>query len=188
MKSLPVFRLDPYELHPLTIADTNAFFDLMQRNKPRLEGFFAGLVGQTSTLDDTRIFLEALEQRRLEKTYLPYILIHQEHRNMVCFLDLKNIDWKIPKAELGCFTDSEFAGSKITQQALKSFTQYCFEEMGFIKLFLRTHEENHPARRIAEKCGFALEGKIRKDYKNTAGDVIDLLYYGQVNPTFDQTP
>ena len=53
----------------------------------------------------------------------------------------------------------------------------------FQKLFLRTHASNISAKKVAENCGFELEGIIRKDYKTTSGKIIDLAYYGKLIPT-----
>ena len=36
------------------------------------------------------------------------------------------------------------------------------------------------AKALAEKCGFELEGTIRKDYRNNAGQLVDLHYYGKL--------
>jgi ribosomal-protein-serine acetyltransferase len=50
----------------------------------------------------------------------------------------------------------------------------------FCKTFLGTHQNNIAAQRVAEKCGFEKEGVIRKDYKTTKGELVDLIYYGRV--------
>ena len=52
---------------------------------------------------------------------------------------------------------------------------------GFTKLFLRTSPANTDACLLAEKCGFEIEGLLRKDYKTTSGELVDLRYYGLLN-------
>jgi RimJ/RimL family protein N-acetyltransferase len=47
-------------------------------------------------------------------------------------------------------------------------------------VFLRTHESNVGSRKVAERNGFKVEGIIRKDYKTTKGEIVDLLYYGKI--------
>jgi RimJ/RimL family protein N-acetyltransferase len=61
------------------------------------------------------------------------------------------------------------------------FCDFSFEEHKFKKLFLRTHPTNLAARKIAEKCGFEVEGIIKRDYKTTSGELIDLVYYGRLS-------
>ncbi|MBL7774228.1 MAG: GNAT family N-acetyltransferase [Chitinophagaceae bacterium] len=182
MNQHPVLAFNGYSLYALQPEHIEAFHHLVTKNRDRLASFFAGIVKQTGSKEATMEFLQGVKQKQAEKLYLPFILCEDKQEEILCFLDIKNIDWNIPKAELGCFTDVDSAGKKLTQQALQQFVTYCFQELGFLKLFLRTHEQNAAARSIAEKCGFEQEGKIRKDYKSTSGEVIDLLYYGQVNP------
>ncbi len=94
---------------------------------------------------------------------------------------MKNLDWSIPKAEIGCYTDETFAGKGITTKAMRLFLDYCFEHFKFKKIFLRTHHTNKAAQTLAEKCGFEKEGNIRMDYKTTSGEIVDLIYYGRLN-------
>ncbi|RYD78707.1 MAG: N-acetyltransferase, partial [Verrucomicrobiaceae bacterium] len=46
----------------------------------------------------------------------------------------------------------------ITSRAFSLVVDYCFEEFKFKKLFLRTHESNLSAQKLAEKSGFEMEG------------------------------
>ena len=101
--------------------------------------------------------------------------------NFVAFIDLKNLDWSIPKTEIGCYTDEKHAGKGLTTKAINLFVDYCFESFEFKKIYLRTHDSNKAAQRVATKCGFKLEGIIRMDYMTTAGEIVDLMYYGRLN-------
>jgi len=74
----------------------------------------------------------------------------------------------------------EWANKGVLTKALKVFTDFCFKNYGFNKLFLRTHETNYPARKVAAHCGFEIEGTIRRDYKTTTGELVDLLCYGKI--------
>ena len=123
--------------------------------------------------------MEELVQKSKDKLYYPFIIENTDTKELIGFIDIKNIDWNIPKAELGFYTDKEYAGKGITSKAFNLIVNYCFGELGFRKLYLRTHESNLAAQRLAEKCGFEVEGKIRKDYKTTKGEIVDLIYYGK---------
>lgn len=175
-----MMHFDHYTIRLLEPADLPAYYELVRRNRKRLEGFFTGTVSRTQTLEDTRSFLEEIAEKAKARTYLPYIIIDQTNGEIAGFLDIKHIDWNIPKAELGSYTDEAYAGKGMTTKAFEIFTEHCFKELGFAKLFLRTHETNIAAQKVAERCGFELEGRIRKDYKTTAGDIVDLLYYGRI--------
>lgn len=171
---------DNYSIRPLELPDLENYFAMVEKNRKRLEDFFTGTVSRTKTPEDAEAFLKELIQKRESRLYYPYIIENAETTDFVGFIDLKNIDWNIPKAELGCYTDEAYVGKGITTKAFSLFVDYCFEEFGFAKLFLRTHESNLAAQKLAERAGFQVEGKIRKDYKTTKGDVVDLIYYGKI--------
>ena len=59
---------------------------------------------------------------------------------------------------MGCYIDEDHEGKGITAMAFEVFCGHCFKEYNFAKLFLRTHETNIAAQRVAEKCGFEKEG------------------------------
>lgn len=173
-------RFDNYLIRLLEIQDLDNYFQLVQNNKQRLEDFFAGTVSKTKNYEETRNFVLDMVNRAKDKVYFPYVVIDESNGNIVGFFDLKNIDWSVPKSEIGFFIDKKYAGKGITTKALNLFCGFCFTEQRFQKLFLRTHASNSPAKNVAEKCGFELEGIIRKDYKTTAGEIVDLMYYGRI--------
>ena len=174
-------KFDNYSIRLLEIQDLDNYFELVENNRKRLEDFFIGTVSKTGTYDETRNFVEDMIQRTKEKVYFPYIIIDNSNRNIIGFLDLKNIDWSIPKSELGFYIDKNYAGKGIITKALNLLCKFCFSQYKFQKIFLRTHPTNISAKTVAEKCGFELEGIIRKDYKTSSGKIIDLVYYGKLN-------
>jgi len=176
-----MIKFDKYTIRPLEISDLNQYFNLVERNRKRLEDFFTGTVSKTKDLDSTKKFLVEIDQKRKNKEYFPYLVVDNLTNEFVAFIDLKNLDWSIPKTEIGCYTDKKIAGRGMTTKAMKLFVDYCFKNFEFKKIYLRTHHSNKAAQIVAEKCGFELEGTIRKDYITTAGEIVDLMYYGRLN-------
>ncbi|MTI41862.1 GNAT family N-acetyltransferase [Fulvivirga lutimaris] len=176
-----MLTFDNYTIRPLEVTDLEPYFALVERNRKRLEDFFTGTVSRTQDLKATKAFLEEIDQKRKDKQYYPFIVTDNNTGAFVAFIDLKNVDWSIPKTEIGCYTDAQYAGKGITSKAMQLFVDYCFEHYGFKKIFLRTHHSNKAAQSIAEKCGFEIEGTIRMDYKTTSGELVDLIYYGRLS-------
>lgn len=174
-------KFQNFSIRLLEEQDIDPYYKLVQKNRPRLEAFFTGTTSKTKTYADTQKFLSEMVQRTKEKTYFPYVIIDDTSNTIAGFLDLKNIDWNIPKSELGCYIDEDYEGKGISSEAVKVFCDFCFLEYKFKKMFLRTHPSNAAARSIAEKCGFEVEGILRREYKTTSGEIIDLIYYGRLN-------
>ncbi len=174
-------KFDNYTIRLVETSDFEAYFDMIQKNRSRLERFFAGTVSRTNNLKDTLTFLKVMKEGFELKTYFAYVIIDEQSASMMGFIDLKNIDWTVAKSEIGFFIDADYAGKGITSKALDLFCQFCFDTHGFQKIFLRTHESNLAARKVAEKSGFEIEGTLRRDYKTTSGELVDVLYYGKLN-------
>ena len=175
-----MISFDNFIIRPLELADLESYFDMVNRNRSRLEDFFTGTTSRTKDVNDTHIFLKEMIKRRTSKSYFPFVMVEQDSNAFVAFFDLKNIDWTIPKTEIGCYTDQAYSGKGITSKATSLFTDYVFETYGFKKILLRTHQTNKAAQVISERCGFVKEVIITMDYKTTKGDIIDLIYYGKL--------
>ena len=175
-----MIQFEKYALRLLTMNDLQVYYKMISRNRERLLQYFAGTVSKTNNFDDTKEFLIDMEKRMKGKSYFPYVLVDMDTSALIGFYDLKNIEWSVPKTEIGYFIDVQYEGKGIGAKALKSFCDHCFSEYGFEKLFLRTHKSNLPARRIAEKSGFEIEGTIRRDYRTSSGELVDVLYYGLI--------
>ena len=173
-------KFDHYSIRLLSLEDLDPYFDMVQKNRERLADFFVGTVSRTKTYEEAQDFVEEMIRLTISNTYFPYLIFDDKDQSLIGFIDLKSIDWSIPKTEIGFYIDESYAGKGIITKALQKICEHCFDKMGFAKLFLRTHPDNISAQRVAEKCGFELEGRIRHDYKTTAGELVDLFYYGKL--------
>ncbi|WP_298759815.1 GNAT family N-acetyltransferase [uncultured Psychroserpens sp.] len=173
-------NFDHFKINLLQPTESEAFFNLIDRNRARLEDFFAGTVAKTLTLEDTKAYCLEIEERIQNKTYMPYMIIDLTTNLFVGLVDVKNIDWNVPKAELGFFIDAEYQGQGITTKAATLVIEHIIAEFKFIKLLCRASSRNNGSIAVILKSGFELEGVIRNDYRTTKGEIVDLNYYGRV--------
>lgn len=174
-------KFENYVIRIIEKEDSHSFFKLVESNRPRLEDFIAGIVSKTKSKKDTKIFIDEVIQKQTNKTYFPYVIIDTSKNELIGFLDIKNIDWNIPKAEIGYFIDNDHTGKGIAKKALNQIVSHYFQYQKFSKFLLRIHGDNKASIKVAEKCGFTIEGTIRKDYKKTNGEIVDMIYYGKIN-------
>ncbi|MEL6812726.1 MAG: GNAT family protein [Bacteroidota bacterium] len=172
--------MEEYSITLLREDQSDLFFDVIQANRSRLEDFFAGTLAHTKTRADAISYCKEIQERIKQKTYFPYVITHISHPGIVGLIDVKNIDWGIPKAELGAFIDVSFEGKGIITTHLKQLVEYIVSMHGFKKLLCRISPENYRSIKVAQSCGFQLEGTIRRDYRTTCGTVVDLNYYGRI--------
>lgn len=68
-------------------------------------------------------------------------------------------------------------GKGYMTEAAKAVIQYGFEELNLEIMTICTSPVNKRSQRIAEKCGFTYEGKIRKAYRVYTGELRDSLVF-----------
>lgn len=78
---------------------------------------------------------------------------------------LRQIDWVSRHGEVEIFIGEFDHRSKgFGQAALRLLIQHAFQDLGLFRLYLYVLEDNKPAIRVYEKCGFIVEGKFRKHF------------------------
>lgn len=170
-----------YQIELLQPQESEAFFGLIDRNRSHLEDFFAGTVSKTKTLQDALVYCEDIQQKIKNRSYFPYMVTDTTTNRFVGLVDVKHIDWNIPKAELGYFVDEEYSRKGIASKSVGLVIDILLESYGFKKLLCRIGSTNLASRQVAINNGFVLEGTIRNDYRTTKGKIVDLDYYGRVH-------
>ena len=79
-------------------------------------------------------------------------------------------------AEVGYWLGEPFWGRGIATRALETFSHWAFREFDFARLQARVYEGNPASRRVLEKAGFALEGRLR-NAATKHGRLLDLYLY-----------
>ena len=79
-------------------------------------------------------------------------------------IGLKVLDWKNRFAEISLVFPREHQGQGYGTEAIGLLQRFAFEEMGLNRLELFVHEDNAPALRCYQKCGFREEGRFRQRF------------------------
>jgi RimJ/RimL family protein N-acetyltransferase len=53
-----------------------------------------------------------------------------------------------------------------------------FHELALARLWLQIEPENVASQRVAERCGFVREGRLRSHFEGRYGGRVDVLIYG----------
>lgn len=83
-------------------------------------------------------------------------------------------------AHIGYWIDSRVANRGITTKAVSMLTDYGFRELGLHRIEINLRPENGASKRVAEKCGYTLEG-VRPKFLHIDGQWRDHLTYVKVN-------
>lgn len=75
-----------------------------------------------------------------------------------------SIDAEAAEAELGYIVSAHARGRGVASEALALLTRWAFEERGVQRAYLIIDVDNPASKRVAERCGYVLEGVMRSTY------------------------
>jgi RimJ/RimL family protein N-acetyltransferase len=84
-------------------------------------------------------------------------------------------------AEIGYWLGEAYWGRGIVTEAVRAVTRYAFATFDIAHIFAGLFERNVASRRVLEKAGFVLEGRLRS-HVTKHGETMDDLFYGMVRP------
>jgi RimJ/RimL family protein N-acetyltransferase len=69
-------------------------------------------------------------------------------------------------------------GRGYATEAARAALRYAFEIIQVVRVDLQCRVDNQASQRVAERCGFKLEGRQRLRHRKKNGELVDRLWYG----------
>ena len=91
-----------------------------------------------------------------------------------------HIDWTVPKLELGYWLRTSFTGKGLMREGVAALCEMAERELGAARLEIRCDTRNVKSARVAEACGFGLEGILRRETRDPHGELRDTCLYARV--------
>ena len=89
-------------------------------------------------------------------------------------------DWRVPKTEVGYWIRTSAAGNGYVTEGVHALVACAFEHLGAQRVGLVTGEENIPSRKVAQRCGFELEGVLRSVQRGPDGGLRNACIYARL--------
>ena len=83
-------------------------------------------------------------------------------------------------AEIGMWIAGDLAGTGLGTHALQTMVDWGFDEWPWLRLVWKCDSRNLASRRVAERCGFDLEGISRSDALGVDGSRRDTCWYARL--------
>lgn len=93
---------------------------------------------------------------------------------------LHRIDWALRSFEVGYWCRRSHAGLGFTGEAVRAITAMAFHTLRARRVHIRMDAGNAASRRVAERCGFTLEGVLRQEALTPRGEPRDTCVYARV--------
>ncbi len=93
---------------------------------------------------------------------------------------LHRIDWDIPRFEIGYWLRTSFTGRGYMTEAVRGIVAFAFDELGAERIEIKCDPTNTKSVKVAERCGFHLEGELRNNEKSPSGELRNTLVYSML--------
>ena len=90
------------------------------------------------------------------------------------------INWEIPKFEIGYWVRTSMGGRGYCTEAVNALVAFSKQQLGAKRLEICSDPRNEKSRRVAERCGFALEGILRRNMRDPYGGLRDSCMFARV--------
>ena len=93
---------------------------------------------------------------------------------------LHRMDWSVPRFEIGYWRRAGEGGRGVITEAVRALSRFAFDRLRAQRVEVRMSNENARSRAVAERCGFTLEGVLRRDSLDVGGRPRDTAVYARV--------
>lgn len=130
------------------------------------------------TVDSMQEFARRGAASFLARTEFPMLLWLKDGTVLVGSSGMNQVDWSVPKMEIGYWCRKVFQGQGYVSEAVRGIARFAFEELGARRLEIRCDARNERSANVARRCCFRLEGELRHHELDTTGELRDTLIFG----------
>ncbi len=156
----------------------NEFYELIDKNRDHIGHTFPVTLANSDSPENAENFISVSKDREKNSDGYYFYARDIKTNNLIGYLCVKTIDYRISKCELGYFIDKDYQGKGITSKMVSDALEFCFKELMMNKVFICTSEVNLASQRIALKHNFKQEGILRDEFRNGDGQLQNTVYFG----------
>lgn len=166
--------------------DGEAFYQLVQDNYNRLNDHFSQMIQLIHSPSRAEWHVRHLLAKWLTFEGFYFAIWEKEQASIIGFIQVANVDWNVPKAEVNFFIDKGHENKGIMTEVLHQLIPFAFSKMGIEKLTACPPMDNYACQRLLRKTGFQREGDLRSDFRRPNGDIIDVMLFGLTRSSFEK--
>lgn len=159
-------------------GDGATYHQMLQENWEHLYEFMPQSHLEIGSAEDAEAVLRRLAAEWSSRTLFIFGMWDNASGAYVGESYLANPHWEVPRIEVGYFIVQACTGRGYATEAAQSMVRYAFTEIGVERVDLQCRADNAASQRVAERCGFTLEGRSRRQHRMKSGALVDVLWYG----------
>lgn len=177
-----VIETERLRMRPPQPGDGPQLLSALTESLPSLRRFLSALpwVAAEPSAESTELYCRNAQINFLSRKDLPFFLFDKASGQLVGSSGLHRTVWQTPKTEVGYWCRTSRTGQGLVTEAVAALTDYAFRHLRAVRVELVTDEENAESRRVADRCGFALEAVLRNETRAPDGTLRNLCLYARL--------
>lgn len=155
--------------------DGRGILELVKENREQLVREFAQMAGLQDGIQ-AKAFIDDRDKQWKEGKAYCYGIWPKAEKKQIGQIQVKNIAWEVPSAELSYFIDWQQQRRGYASESIAAVLRMAFGEMRFKRIFVRILPVNRESFQLAKKLGFQEEGLHRKAFRCGFGELHDVRY------------
>src|SRR5215470_14453711 len=169
-------------LRPLRAGDGAVLHEALVESIAELRRslWFIPWIAEEQTPDSAELRCRKSEANFLARIDLPFLAFEKSTGRLVGSIGLHRTDWEVPKTEVGYWVRTSAVGNGYATEGVRALVACAFDHLGAQRVELIADEKNIPSRKVAERCGFELEGIRRNILRGPDGQLRNGCIYARL--------
>ena len=164
------------------ILRASRFGDGAELNRAVIESFaelnrWMPWAKERPSLEESESYCRAARARFLTREDLTILIFLKSSGELVGSTGFHRINWDVPSVEIGYWCATKHTGKGYITEATRALTLFAFETLRAARVELRIDASNKPSIAVVERLNFTLEGVLRNEGRNNAGELRDMAIY-----------
>jgi RimJ/RimL family protein N-acetyltransferase len=182
----PTLNPLPDELHsprlllrPYRLADADQIFVAVDESRAHLRPWMAWVDGHTSVADSRDWCARCAANWLLRAELTVGVFAAASGRHLGC-VSLHDPDWDLRAFRIGYWLRASAVGQGYATEAVRLLVDLAVGPLAARRVELRCDARNGSSRRVAERVGFVLEGRLRNAFLASDGQPADELIFALI--------
>lgn len=163
-------------------GDGHAHYEALVESLPPLRQFLGALpwIAREQSVELSEVICANSRNNFDERKDFQFFIFEKNGGRFIGGCGLYRIDWTLPQVEVGYWCRTSSTGQGFIAEAVDAMVRYAMDELKAVRVELLTDVDNVQSRKVADRCGFELEGVHRNARRDPDGALRDMCTYARV--------
>jgi RimJ/RimL family protein N-acetyltransferase len=129
---------------------------------------------------DAEQWCRASAAQFITRQQLQFLMFRSDSLQHIGNIGLFRFNWDVPSCEIGYWLHAAHRKRGYMSEAVHALTALAFETLDAVRVQLTTDDRNEGSWRVAERCGYELEGVMRNDCRTSQGTLGNTRMYSRI--------